>query len=349
MRTVSTSRDRPVLTRADLEAHDPRAADHGEERRYLCPLPACAGHQIGARHRSLALNVASGLWTCHRCGAGGRLREHWPSEPSRRRRSVARRSLVLTSARASSRPSAESGADTTAVARVRALYDAGLPLPDTRGAEYLAARGIDAGAAAGAGVRFLADFFGRPAVVFPLADRAGAPVAVNGRYVDGRTDPKARTAGRKALGAFATARAWESEPLAICEAPIDALTLAVCGVPAVALCGTSGPAWLAAACAFRRVALALDADAAGDAAATNLTTVLRSLGARVERWRPIGAKDWNAILAEHGLPALRAALCAWTRDGHATATGWLREDPSPEEPVSAVSAAVPNTWRWRTP
>jgi hypothetical protein len=294
--------NRPILTLEDLEAHDPRSRDGGRERRFLCPLPACADRQRGERHRSLALNVESGLWTCHRCGAGGRLREHWPSASRLGRpRRVARRAFAKAAVRHASPASAPS------VAAARERYAAASPLVGTPGADYLATRGIVLELADAAGVRYAADFYGRPAVLFPLRDRSGRLIAVNGRYVDGRSDPKARTAGPKSLGLFATAGALDGEQIVICEAPIDALSLAMCGVPAVALCGTSGPDWLAAACAFRRVALAFDVDEAGDRAATDLAPSLRSFGARTERRRPECAKDWNDLLLERGAQAVRAS------------------------------------------
>jgi hypothetical protein len=68
------------------------------------------------------------------------------------------------------------------------------------------------------------------------------------------------------------------------------------GVPAVALVGTSWPAWLRIKAGLRRVALAFDADEAGDRAAEKLDVELRSFGSKVERWRPEGAKDWNEAL-----------------------------------------------------
>ena len=53
-------------------------------------------------------------------------------------------------------------------------------------------------------MRYAASWCGRPAVVFPLRDRAGAVVAADGRYVDDGDRPKARTGGEKRLGVFAT-------------------------------------------------------------------------------------------------------------------------------------------------
>jgi hypothetical protein len=75
----------------------------------------------------------------------------------------------------------------------------------------------------------------------------------------------------------------------------------------MALCGTTGPDWLPVHCAFHRVALALDADQAGDEGAARLTGALQSLGAKVERWRP-SLKDWNALLIGHGVDHLTDEL-----------------------------------------
>ena len=54
-----------VLSMAALEQHDPESPRRDKTRRFLCPLPACSGHQKPREHRSLAVNVADGLWTCH--------------------------------------------------------------------------------------------------------------------------------------------------------------------------------------------------------------------------------------------------------------------------------------------
>ena len=153
-------------------------------------------------------------------------------------------------------------------------------------------------------MRWAPTWYGRPAVVFPLRDSAGQLVAMQGRHVDRRTDPKAHDLGPKGAGVFATPGAFEASTVIVVEGPICALSLAAAGKSAIALCGTNAPAWLVKKLAFRRVAVAFDADAAGDAAAPRVIGDLRSFGAQVERWRPTGVKDWNDLLLLHGADVL---------------------------------------------
>jgi len=181
------------------------------------------------------------------------------------------------------------------------------PLPDTPGAEYLARRGIPAELARAAGARYSLDWYGRPAVVFPVRDLEGRLVAAQGRHTDGRDDPKARSAGPIGAGLFSTPDALDADPVILAEAPIDALSLAAAGYPAVALCGTALRPWMPPVLSWRRVLLAFDADEAGDKAAAEWTAALR-YGTRCERLRPEGAKDWNALLLAAGPDALRECL-----------------------------------------
>jgi hypothetical protein len=55
--------------------------------------------------------------------------------------------------------------------------------------------------------------------------------------------------------------------LVLVEVSCEALSLAECGVPAVALVGTASPTWLPQSVAFRRVDIALFADYGGRCAA----------------------------------------------------------------------------------
>lgn len=299
-----------VLSLSDLEGFDPRASglvvgQGGGERRFLCPL--CGeGKPKDAAHRSLCLKAGTGVWRCHRCGEGGKVREAWEERAPLARRERAHRAL----SRAFAVPSRVTSGEEKEVEDVswkRALRDL-RPLEDTRGAIYLQERGLSVGTARKAGARFSGDFLGRPAVVFPLRDRAGNLRGAHGRYVDGRDRPKARTLGDKQSSLFSTRDALNPllPALIVTEAPLDALSLAEAGYPAVALCGTQAPTWFHRLCAFRRVLLAFDADEAGEGAADKLAPLLGSFGARCERLRPEGfafgedAKDWNEMLQVAG-------------------------------------------------
>lgn len=279
-----------ALTLRDLEDFDPGGGRGSRERRFCCPL--CHGdRRMDAAHRSLSLNTETGAWHCHRCGESGTLSER--REPAvKNRRPRRRTSRPLAPPRETKPPS-----DTEWREHLRGVVS----LADTPGETYLAGRGIPIEAARAAQVRYHPCFLGRPAVLFPIRDRQGELVAVQGRYVD-TGDPKCRTVGPKRLGLFlSTPKALQADPLVVTEAPIDALSLASQGLPAVALVGTSAPTWLAEASAFRRVVLALDADEAGDRATSELALELSKLGARPLRLRPPqGHKDWNAALMATG-------------------------------------------------
>jgi len=316
--------DRPVLSLSALEAFDPRAPANSAERRFCCPLPACAGKPVDATHRSLAVNATSGLWKCYRCGAAGKLREHWQPRREAQRAALHRRFAVPQQpVRRAEKP--ENGLAQPVTTEKpsldwQATYGNARPLANTAGARYLAGRAIPLALAEAAGVRF-AVVYGRPACLFPVHDHAGQLVALHARYGDdGRTKPGAlskQTWGAASAGVFATVpRVWERPPLAVVEAPIDALSLAVCGVGAIALMGTGyGPDWLPRALAFATVAAAFDGDAAGEAAAQRLAGRL-TLGTVVRRLRPDAAKDWNALLVAGQLDtdALRAALALASPD-----------------------------------
>src|SRR5688572_10521848 len=89
-----SSTPRPGLSLADLEAFDPTATAGARERRFCCPLLLCREKPITPAHRSLSLNVDSGEWYCHRCQAGGTIRESWSSRPNVGRQSRARMKLA---------------------------------------------------------------------------------------------------------------------------------------------------------------------------------------------------------------------------------------------------------------
>jgi phage/plasmid primase-like uncharacterized protein len=289
------------LALADLERHDPTAPPaRGDERRFCCPSPTepCVGKPIDASHRTLCLNVETGVWTCQRCHQSGKLGDEQGAVPYER---AARQQLQRAFAvQAPAAPKAESD--------WRGALAGLVPLVGTRGQGWLDARAIS-WQAERAGVRYSPDWYGREAVVFPVRDRAGKLVAAQGRYLDAGK-PKTRDAGAKAAGVFATPGAWEADPLVLCEGPADALSLATVGYPAVALMGCSASDIVAWSCAMRTVAVALDADEAGDQAAAKLMQALAARGCQVFRLRPPDGRDWNDELMTMGPEALGAELRA---------------------------------------
>jgi hypothetical protein len=294
-----------ILSLADLEGFDVGANGTGRERRFCCPL--CGeGKPKDAAHRSIGANIESGLWNCYRCRAAGKLSDFWQDRPKIGRRE--RAAGALQRAFASQVPQDAAVLETSVQNAKEPEWRAQLrqmqPLAGTSGAAYLQGRSVPLDMAHYCGVRFVANWYGRTAAMFPIRDRAGQLVAAQGRYLDGRDTPKARTGGDKKQGVFSTPGVWDAPAIIITEAPLDTLSLAACGFPALALCGTGGPVWLSKACAFRRVLLGFDADDAGDNAAASMAAVLSSYGAQTERLRPEGGKDWNELLQALGAGAL---------------------------------------------
>jgi len=320
-----------LLSLSALEAFDP-AARHGGELRFCCPLPACAGKAKSRAHRSLAVNARTGAWHCHRCGARGLLAEFYSRPDSRRNcpRSgwPARPPAPARMAPAAVYASAEEAADWRE--RLRGLLpflpedeqgkiDATRPSP---AAAYLDGRGIWFCFAYACEARYSPAWCGGgPAVVFPLTDEQGELTALQGRYLEQRSEPRFRTVKRRAGaphgGVFATLGALDPapEPIVITEGPIDALSFFACGFAAAALCGKDGaPDWLLKRCRFRPTIIAFDDDpdpairARVDHSAAALAARLENAGARPLRLRPPGVKDWNDYLRRYGLDAMREAL-----------------------------------------
>ena len=217
----------------------------------------------------------------------------------------------------SAQPATPSGAAKDWRANLRGVR----PLDGTPGAAYLSGRGVPLDVADLAGVSFSPNWFGRAAVVFAIHGRSGELVAAQGRRIEATAtgQPNALTSGPKSRGlfvapAFVGGRVWhpfdaDGPGVILCESPIDALSLAACSFPAVALCGingeaTTGPAWLPLVCGLKSVYLAFDADDAGDGAARALSARLGVYGARCATLRPEGAKDWNEALQARGSDAL---------------------------------------------
>jgi len=173
-------------------------------------------------------------------------------------------------------------------------------LEGSPGEAYVERRGIPCAVAIAAGVRFEADFAGRPAVLAPLHDQSGALTAVHGRYLHNlRGQDKMLTVGHQG----GVIRVLQGEPLIIVEGLFDALSVALCGYPAVATIGREVP-WLTLA---RDAFIAFDANRPGNEDADRLLPLLP--GSR-RLPPPPRCKDWNTALAKRGANGVRR----WLRD-----------------------------------
>lgn len=297
------------LSLAQLHDFDPTAKGSGRERRFCCPF--CGeGKPKDSAHRSLGVNTDSGAWNCHRCGEKGLLfefrsekREQRPTRSTKQGpRKAVSRAFALPDAPKPD-PIPENAQDW------REKAEGAVPVIGTPGEKYLRSRGIPSETMEAAGVLFKADFYGRAATLFLIRDGSGSPIAVEARFLSPGSGSKSICKGPKSMGVFATPRAFESEVVALVEAPIDALTLAALGFPAIATMGAKNfPKWLPRRLAFREVLLAQDADQAGDEAAERVAAELQAFGGRCSRLRPNQAKDWNELLQVRGEEAVREAL-----------------------------------------
>lgn len=330
---------RPVLTLSDLESFDPRARP-GERRRFCCPLcgldkPRDAAHRCLSLESVSGLWKCfrcgeSGMVQEHWRARDGVSKSHLTRQTLQRAFAVPPAARVVESrvgqgnAPPLDPPIPADGAEEVQAAgqpeaaptpnaptpRWWELWEKSRPLlendPATR---YLQARrGLSFDVAQSAGLRFCSQWPGGAAVVFPLLDLSGNTVAIQGRSLLGSA--KISYGPRRHAAFWAPTRLSSGrlihpldrvfEGVILVEAPLDALSLALAGFPALALCGTSGPEWLPVACGLRRVFGAFDADEAGDRAFEDLSRVLEPYGACCERLRPEGAKDWNEILVAHG-------------------------------------------------
>lgn len=302
----------PALSLADVEAYDPRTRRTAQRLRARCPLHG-SDHQ-----QSFSADLGTGAYCCHACGATGKLTDYWTERPRERPRRDER--LVLhrsppTPPRppVAIPPGVASGRPVVATAPgLDRLPSWQAALPGSPGETYLAKRGIPLPIGQQHGLGWASPGAwpnGDPAygyLVFPLGVGAYGR-AVHPDYPH-RDAPKAsrhrKTTGPVGLfnaGVLADPPAW----LHVCEAPLDALTLAVYGVPAVALVGTVLGERLPAFRRCRGVLLALDGDAAGEKATVAAAGALRALGIVVKRLPVValgGRDDLNAMHMAGTLP-----------------------------------------------
>jgi hypothetical protein len=183
------------------------------------------------------------------------------------------------------------------------------PLRGTPGQFYVERRGVPLRVAETAGVRFDANFGGRPAVLVSLRDQEGALVSLHGRYLHNlRGQNKMLTIGRSHNGgAISVLGGWRVEPLILVEGLFDALSLATCGWASVATIGRWA-SWLPEVSARRTVWLAFDASKAGESDVARYAERLRESDVR-RLLPPLRCKDWSTALVKRG----SSAVARWVR------------------------------------
>jgi hypothetical protein len=159
----------------------------------------------------------------------------------------------------------------------KALTDSlkgGRALIGSPGEAYLVGRGVDPAFATSCRVGYHPNWLGRgEAVMFLGFEPDGKIACAQGRFLDPTAEPKTMSKGKISLAVFTTPGALENGskvgssttgPVAIVEAPIDAVLLAQHGLPAIATFGAQNhPAGLQETLTGRDVVFALDDDEAG--------------------------------------------------------------------------------------
>jgi hypothetical protein len=327
-----------VLSMAALEQNDPESPHRQPERRFLCPLPACSGHQ-NRRHRKLYVNVTSGKWKCHRCGEGGKLAEFWTDTPA---------DVPYTPSKRTSKPvhvlQPDKTIDECPLDDIRLEWLSKQPrLSADRaapGREYLKRRGLDIEQCIAAKVIYAPDFRGRPGVIFPIYGDIHRKVLGGAqlRFIDNHPDlhrMETFKGSNMSQTMFMTAGAIPENRihpwfLVVTEAPIDALSLSSAGIPAVATIGRKSvlPDWMMRVLKFPAcVILATDNDTAGQEMAADFHRQIQArmppkhsfilpTGCPDSYWKsqsvvirhPRTGKDWNDILVKSGADAVRHEL-----------------------------------------
>jgi len=360
--------ERPTLCRADLEVFDATPQGSGCEKRFRCPFCRDSERAFHVNMETGAFNCKrascgvkgqlSDFWKLPK-------ETRMPvSRSDRARTSLTRAFGGELRAPSTSAIPLTFGLPTSEPLEVKVpvktgnwqnLWENALSLDEPRaqrGADYLCERGITIEVARAAGVRFCPDwaphdegkiYRAGPAVLFPSVNECNEVVAVNGRYLKPRTSGdakplKTRTGGTAKIGVFLTpariGAEWVSpfdrrlDAVILVEGQVDALSLAMCGFPALAAGGVNLAPWLHRRLGLRSVFIGIDADAGGDKNAPQWEAYLSNYGAKCTRFKPENAKDWNEMLVgarDNGTKGMgRVALTDWLVWRHSNLLGLIR-------------------------
>ena len=299
------------LSLVDLERFDSHPSTRGKNHRYCCPL---CGHDkpIDKNHQTLSLDSVSGAWHCFRCHAKGLLTEHHTKKADKKRTPYRMTgSVTPKTAKKTAITSVKTSVDPEEVAKYDQLLTRCAPIKGTPAEAYLRGRGITM--IPEQLVYHPNPLYIGPSVGFPLIGKDKVPAGYSFRTIEGKgkppmtkKDPRYQASGQ----VFVTLNALNAPRVVIVEAPIDALSLAACGIPAIATIGTSFPDWLAGALGPNKVIfMGHDNDTSGELGSKAAAEKLRKIGVTPSRLRPPkGCKDWNDALQELGTERLARAL-----------------------------------------
>jgi len=308
---IDLERVHAVANLVDLVKHDVDLHAVGKELHGACPFCACS--HTSSRHRCnrFRLNAARDRWYCRHCSPRGGdaiayVQQRFPDLDFPRACLVVAGHAVI-----EPRPPAPLRAGPTQPKPPSRLQPR--PLADNNDAKnYVLGRGIPLELATSAGVGWTVRRNGRLYVAFPFTSQPGQTVAWDLRAVDPRAELPHDADGPKGDGIFFASPLEHAPVVAITEAPFDALSLAVAGIPSLALGGCGyGPPFLEALVEGHNVLIATDADEAGDQAAARLSERLGPIHVSFARARPPDGLDWNDVLCTSSPVALRATLCLW--------------------------------------
>jgi len=299
------------LSLEDLRRFDSHPNTRGKNHRYNCPL--C---NDGKTDKPLALESAHGWWKCNRCHASGLLTEHHTKKadknrpPHRMTGSIAPKTAKET-AITPAKTSVETAVNPEEVAKYDQLLTRCAPIKGTPAEAYLRGRGVTM-------IPEQLVYHPNPlglgsSVGFPLIGKDKVHAGFMFRAIEKkefriRKNPRYQASGQ----VFVTLDALNAPRIAIVEAPIDALSLATCGIPAIATIGTSFPDWLTKEIGPNKVIyFGYDNDDAGEKGVKAVDPKkLGEVGIKeASRIRPPkGCKDWNDALQELGTERLARAL-----------------------------------------
>ena len=298
------------LSLEELERFDSHPSTRGKNHRYCCPL---CGHDkpIDKNHQTLSLDSVSGAWHCFRCHAKGLLIEHHTKKANKPKRTPyqMKGSITPKTAMKTAKTTVKTTVDPEELAKFDQLLTQCVSIKGTPAESYLRGRGIT----------FIPDelcYHPNPLVIgpsvgFPLAGKDKVHAGFMFRAIEKkefriRKNPRYQASGQ----VFVTLDALNAPRIAIVEAPIDALSLATCGIPAIATIGTSFPDWLTKEIGPNKVIyFGYDNDDAGEKGVKAVDPKkLGEVGTPTRLRPPKGCKDWNDALQELGTERLARAL-----------------------------------------